>query len=170
MSLRSWTWTTRIPVEQGWCPQDARAQHWLHDGAPPPRRASRDSMVPVGVGGVTMMEGTCKCFSPGDAACVRSLPFPLLTHIFKPLRQDNLSPMFSSSQQDPALQPRLRSSLLELVLGAGSTMPTVASHLPQHPAALGCRSVRLGRGFPLRTSEAGGGCSETAWGCCKVGF
>lgn len=99
-----------IPVEEGqillgWCPQDAHAQHWLHSGAPPTRRASWDSMVPVGVGGVTMMEGTCRCFSPGDAACVLSLQFPLLTHIFKPFKQDNSSPMFSSSQRDPALQP-----------------------------------------------------------------
>lgn len=63
-----------------------RAQHWLHGGGPPTRRVSRDSMVPVGVGGVTMMEGTCRFFSPGDAAGVLSSPFPLLTHIFKPAK------------------------------------------------------------------------------------
>lgn len=63
-----------------------RAQHWLHGGGPPARRVSRDSMVPVGVGGVTMMEGTCRFFSLGDAAGVLSLPFPLLTHVFKPAK------------------------------------------------------------------------------------
>lgn len=62
------------------------AQHWLHGGGPPTRRVSRDSMVPVGVGGVTMMEGTCRFFSPGDAAGVLSLPFSLLTHVFKPAK------------------------------------------------------------------------------------
>lgn len=60
------------------------AQHWLQGEAPSPRRPSRDSVVPVGVGGVTMMEGTCRCFWPEDAVGFPSLPFPLLTHIFKP--------------------------------------------------------------------------------------
>lgn len=78
------------------CPPPG-AQHWLQGDDVPPvaRRASRDNVAPVGVGGVTMMEGTCRCFSPG--AGTPPLPVPLLTHVFKPLRQDNLSPMFSSS-------------------------------------------------------------------------
>lgn len=58
------------------------SQHWLQGDGPSPRRPSRDSVVPVGVGGVTMMEGTCRCFCPDDAVAVPSLP--LLTHIFKP--------------------------------------------------------------------------------------
>lgn len=58
------------------------SQHWLQGDGPSPRRPSRDSVVPVGVGGVTMMEGTCRCFCPEDAVAVPSLP--LLTHIFKP--------------------------------------------------------------------------------------
>lgn len=60
------------------------AQHWLQGAGPWPRRPSRDSVVPVGVGGVTMMEGTCRCFCPEDAVRVPSPPFPLLTHVFKP--------------------------------------------------------------------------------------
>lgn len=73
------------------------AQRRLQGGDVPPvaLRVSRDSVAPVGVGGVTMMEGTCRCLSP--AAGTPPAPFPLLTHVFKPLRQDNLSPMFSSS-------------------------------------------------------------------------
>lgn len=68
----------------GVSPPGPHAQHWLQDGVSPPRRASRASAVPVGVGGVTMMEGTCRCLSPG-ASGVLSLPFPLLTHVFKPV-------------------------------------------------------------------------------------
>lgn len=63
-------------------PRCPRVQRWQPGGGPPARRASRASMVPVGVGGVTMMEGTCRCSSPGDAAGLPSL----LTHVFKPAR------------------------------------------------------------------------------------
>lgn len=65
----------------GWGSPRVPSQHGLQGEGLSPRRPSRDSVVPVGVGGVTMMEGTCRCFCP---AGVPSLPFPLLTHIFKP--------------------------------------------------------------------------------------
>lgn len=81
------------------------AQHRLQGGDVPPvaLRVSRHSMVPVGVGGVTMMEGTWRCFP--SCSGVPVLPFPLLTHIFNPFRQDNLSPMFSSSSRGLAASP-----------------------------------------------------------------
>lgn len=95
------------------------AQRRLQGGDVPPvaLRVSRDSVAPVGVGGVTMMEGTCRCLSP--AAGTPPAPFPLLTHVFKPRGGDSI---VGSTLYEPPENPRI-------------PFP----RLPTHPA--GCRSL-----------------------------
>jgi len=103
------------------------AQHWLQ--GPPPRRGSRDSVVPVGVGGVTTMEGTRRCFWPGGASGVLWPPSPLLTHVLTPAEMGR-GPRRGGGQVWGCGVPRLAA-----LLRAGST-PYDPPENPQPPQLL----------------------------------